>query len=252
MYENDPPINGSPRPIVSVHLIDTNVQTSVRRKLPNIAEVAGLRSIRKVLAAPFSGKFVASPQPGRGGFVAIWDDVEALDDFDEWHPAAREFRDGFTIRAEPLNASGAWPGLSVEVPPEEAQAHDGPVLGLTIGNVRPAKFSGLQKRNVQIEKQAMASPAFVWGTALAGPTRLLATLSLWNSAAGLNDFARSGAHLDGIRDSVLAPRPAGEVPFQSTTFFSESAFLRCRLLSSDGALQGRNPVPAQAFAALAN
>lgn len=250
MSENIP-ANGSIRPIVSIHLIDTNWQTSVRRKLPDISEVAGLRSIRKVLAAPFSGKHVASPQPGRGGFVAFWDDMEALDDFDEWHPAAREFRNGFRVRAEPLKASGAWPGLSVIVSPEEARAHTGPVLGLTIGNVRLAKFGGLQKRNVGIEKQAMAAPGFVWGTALAGPTRLLATLSVWDSNAGLDEFARTGAHRDGIRDSVLAERPAGEVPFQSTTFFSESAFLRCRLLSTAGGLQGKNPLPSKAFAAMA-
>jgi len=250
MYDNSPPFTGSPRPIVSIHLIDTTLQTSLRRKLPNIAEVAGLRSVRKVLAAPFSGKVVATPQPSRGGFVAFWDDVEALDDFDEWHPGAREFRNGFTLRAEPLKASGAWPGLSVAVDAEEARAHDGPVIGLTIGNVRLAKFGALQKRNVGIEQQAMASPAFVWGTALAGPTRLLCTLSVWESAAGLNEFARTGAHRNGIRDSVLAERPAGEVPFQSTTFFSESAFLRCRLLSTSGGLQGKNPLPTRAFAAL--
>lgn len=238
------------RPIVSIHLIDTSWPTSVRRKLPDITEVAGLRSIRKVLAAPFSGKHLPGPQPGRGGFVAFWDDMAALNDFDEWHPAAREFRDGFTIRAEPLKASGAWPGLSVEVPAVEARAHEGPVVGLSIGNVRLAKFGGLQKRNVNIEKQALASPSFVWGTALAGPTRLLATLSVWDSDAGLTEFARTGAHRDGIRDSLLAERPAGEAPFQSTTYFSESAFIRCRLLSASGGLQGRNPLPTQAFAAV--
>lgn len=242
MYETNDP-NRAIRPIVSIHLIDTGWQTSLRRKVPDIGEVAGLRSVRKVLAAPFSGKFVATPQAGRGGFVAFWDDLDALDDFDEWHPAAREFRNGLRIRAEPLTASGAWPGLSVEVPSDDARDHDGPVLGLSIGNVRLGKFGGLQKRNVHIERQVLASPSFVWGTALAGPTRLLATLSLWDSAAGLTDFARSGAHRDGIRDSVLAERPAGDAPFQSTTFFSESAFVRCRVLSATGGLQGRNPAP---------
>jgi len=249
MYDNDHE-NLSIRPMMSVHLIDTGWPTSVRRKLPNIAEVAGLRSIRKAVAAPFTGKHVPGAQPGRGGFIAFWDDLAALDDFDEWHPAAREFRNGFRVRAEPLNASGAWPGLSVELPRDVAKAHEGPVLGLSIGNVRLSKFGALQKRNIHIERQVIASPSFVWGTALAGTPRLLATLSMWDSAAGLTEFARTGAHRDGIRDSVLAERPANEVPFQSTTFFSESAFLRCRVVSITGGLQGRNSVSETALAAV--
>jgi len=234
--------------VLSVHLVDTSVATSLRRRAPNPAEVAGLRSVRKVLCAPFEGGAVAAPQPSRGGIIAFWDDNEALDDFCDWHPAASYLNAGWMLRMQPLRASGAWPGLSIDVPAEQAGAWDGPMAVLTIGNVKPHRFGGLQRHTTKIEQQLAESPGFLWGTGLAGPRRMLATLSLFESKAAMSAFAHRGAHRDGVNASVPDPRPAGRDPFRhGTNYFSEAAFIQCRPFGSLGHLSGRNPQPAFDF-----
>lgn len=231
-------------PIISVHLVDRSVGESLRRKAPDPATVAGLRSAHKIVAAPFSGRHIARPQVERGGIVAFWEDVEALDDFVLWHPLASDLNRGWMLRMQPLTASGAWNGLRVAVPDQAAVDHTGPTAALTIGLVKPTRFVGLQKRNVQIERQLLRSPGFVWGTALAGPPRLLATLSIWESSQALTAFARHGAHLDGVRASVPKSRVPGQPAFvDGTTYFDEAAFVRCRPFAATGHLSGRNPMP---------
>lgn len=231
-------------PIVSVHLVDADVMGSLRRRAPNPAEVAGLRSASKVVAAPFAGTHLARPQASRGGIIAFWEDTEALDDFLLWHPLAEDLNRGWTIRMQPLTASGAWSGLRVSVPDSAAIDHVGLTAALTIGNVKPMRFGGLSKRNTQIERQILRSPGFVWGTALAGPPRLLATVSIWESSKALTAFARHGAHLDGIRASVPKNRVPGQPAFaDGTTYFDEAAFIRCRPFGASGHLSGRNPMP---------
>ena len=191
--------------------------------------------------------------------MAFWDDNEALDDFCEWHPLADQLNSGWMLRMQPLRTSGAWPGLSVDVPPEQASAWEGPTAVLTIGNVKPRRFGGLQRHTTRIERQLLDSPGFVWGTGMAGLTRLLATLSIFDSAATMATFAHNGPHGEGVRASTPNPRPAGRDPFRDgTNYFTEAAFIRCRPFGVRGHLSGTNaqpvievpeePLPAVAYA----
>jgi spheroidene monooxygenase len=54
-----------------------------------------------------------------------------------------------------------------------------------------------------------------------------ATFSVWDSVPAMNDYARSGAHLDAIRRS------------QHEGYFSESMFVRFVVLSISGQWKGR-------------
>lgn len=233
-----------PSSVVSLHLVDTTVAGSLKRKAPDPTEVAGLRSARKLLAAPFGGRHVPAPQPSRGGIVAFWDDDEALDDFLEWHPLALDLNRGWMVRMQPLQTSGAWCGLSIDLPSEVAASHDGPTIVLTIGNVRPSKLPGLQRHTTQIERQVLAAPGHVWGSAFAGPPRVLSTFSVWDSPASMEGFARHGAHRRGITASVPKDRRAGQPAFaDGTNYFTEAAFVRLRPYETNGHLSGRNPMP---------
>jgi heme-degrading monooxygenase HmoA len=52
-------------------------------------------------------------------------------------------------------------------------------------------------------------------------------VSLWDSVAAMDAYARSGAHLAAVRAAA------------AQGFFSESMFLRFRLLAIEGRWQGR-------------
>lgn len=243
--------SGSPfLSIVSIHLADASVAETVRRKRPNPSEVAGLRSVRKWIASPFGGGHVPTPQPSRGGIVAFWDDAEALDDFLEWHPLADQLNSGWMVRLQPLQASGSWPGLTIDLPPDVAAEHTGPTVVMTIGNARLRRFPGLQRHTTQIERQVMDAPGHMWGSAFAGPPKLLSTLSIWESPEAMTSFARNGAHRSGVFASVPKDRPIGQPPFaEGTNFFSEAAFIRLRPFAATGHLSGRNAMPAFDFPA---
>lgn len=149
---------------------------------------------------------------------------------------------------QPLRASGAWPGLSIDLPPEEVAAWEGPTAVLTIGNAKVHRFGGLQRHTTQIERQLVKQPGFLWGTALAGPTRLLATFSLFDSTASMSTFAHHGAHRTGVTASIPANKPSGRDPFRDgTNYFTEAAFIRCRPFGSKGHLSGTNSQPAFDF-----
>lgn len=249
-YRSDSTVSLPAGSVISVHLVDTTVVESVKRKAPNPIEVAGLRSARKILAAPFSGRHVPGPQPSRGGMVAFWDDEDALDDFLAWHPLATDLNRGWMVRMQPLQTSGAWSGLTVDLPPSAAARHDGPTVVLTIGNVKPTKFVGLQRHSMQIERQVLDAPGHLWGTAFAGPSRLLSTFSIWDSPDSMKAFSQHGAHRKGVFASIPKGRAEGRAPFaDGTNYFSEAAFVRLRPFGATGHLSGRNPMPAFEVAA---
>jgi hypothetical protein len=221
--------------VVSVHLADVGWRSApgiIRRNL-DPSEIPGLRYAATTGAAPLSDSLLPSPQPGRVGLVAAWEDDSALDRFSATHPLAEHLAGGWQVRMQPLHVYGAWSGLAGLPEREVSIDDDAPVAVLTLGQLRFRRIRPFLRASARAEAEAVADPGILVSTGLARPPRMVATFSLWRSVAAMREYARgrhAGAH------------PAATKEHRAKSFHHESAFIRFRPYASQGTWDGRNPL----------
>ncbi len=222
--------------IVSVHLAEVGWRAvpGVLRSAPRPTEVPGLRYAETVNAAQLSERLLPTPQPGRVGLIAAWDDDASLDAFSAGHPLAERFAGGWHVRLQPLRVFGRWAGLEGLPPQPLPVADEEPVAVLTLGRLRLARLGPFLRASARAEGDALASPALLASTGLARLPKLVATFSIWRSAAGMLDYAqnRKGSHV------------AATTAHSADPFHSESAFVRFRPYASQGSWNGVDPLAA--------
>lgn len=220
--------------IVSVHLADVGLRQAagllVRSLSPS--RVPGLIYADPAITAPLGGGRPPSPNLGRVGLIAAWDDDAALDRFLAAHPLARKLAGGWHVRLEPLRVFGSWaamPGLPKRPRPV---ADDEPVAVLTLGRLRFNRAPGFLRSGAPAERAAAANEAMIAGTGLARPPRLVSTFSLWRSAAEMREYAfgPEGPHQAAVKTDRDHP------------FHHESAFVRFRPYGSAGSWDGHDPL----------
>jgi hypothetical protein len=220
--------------IASVHVADVGLRSAlaVLRRAPRPASTRGLRHANVALTAPLSASFLPSPDFGRVGLVAFWDDDDALDGFLSDHPTAATLAGGWHVRLDPLRAWGSWPGLPGDVTAEHDVEHEGPAVVLTLGRLRLSQTVRFLRASARAQAAALEAAGLIWGSGLARPP-FVATCSLWQTAQALSTYAygrREPAHSDAVAAHQLKP------------FHHESAFIRFRPYGSEGSLDGRNPL----------
>jgi hypothetical protein len=220
--------------IASVHVADVGLRSAlaVLRRAPRPAATRGLRHANVALTAPLGGAVLPSPDFGRVGLVAFWDDDDALDGFLAGHPMAATLASGWHVRLDPLRASGSWPGLPSDVPTEREAEQDGPAVVLTLGRLRLTQSVRFFRTSARAEAAVVEAPGLIWASGLARPP-FVATCSVWQTAQALSTYAygQGGpAHAAAIAAHGLKP------------FHHQSAFIRFRPYGSKGSLDGRNPL----------
>jgi hypothetical protein len=223
--------------VVSVHLADVGARATpkVLRHKPRPADVPGLRYAETVGAAPLGDSLLPTPQTGRVGLIAAWEDDAAFEAFAARHPLARRLSSGWQVRLRPLHVYGSWPempGLSSE---EIEVGEEEPVAVLTIGRLRLRRVWPFLKASAAAEGEAVANPAMLASTGLARPPRLVSTFSIWRDVGAMRDYARG--HRDGAH-------PAATRAHRQNSFHHESAFIRFRPYASEGEWDGRDPLAA--------
>lgn len=272
--------------IASVHVADVGARSAlaIQRKRPLLDAVKGLRHAHVALAAPLGASVLPSPDLGRVGLIAFWEDDDALDRFLTDHPLAHQLAKGWRVRLEPLRAAGTWPGLPEDVPRTRAVDHDGPAAVLTLGRLRLTQAVRFLRASAKAEARAIESPGLMWGTGLARPP-FVATCSLWQTTRALSTYAyghreraageraeKNGRSRCGAASahwcSVGSPQrecgstrgtrtneqahPAAITADEAKPFHHQSAFIRFRPYGSKGCLEGRNPLPEALLAAEAS
>lgn len=219
--------------IASVHVADVGARSAlaVLRKTPE-ASISGLRHANVALAAPLSGSLRPSPDLGRVGLVAFWDDDDALDRFQADHPIAARLAGGWHLRLEPLRAWGTWPGLPNDVPKARAVEHDGPAAVLTLGRLRLTQAIRFLRTSARAEARVVGARGLTWATGFGRPP-FVATCSLWQTTEALTAYAYGHDE---------AAHPAAIAADRTKPFHHESAFIRFRPYASKGGLGGRNPL----------
>ncbi len=222
--------------IVSLHLADVGWRATplVLRKRPDRSDVPGLRYAETVITAPLGERLLPTPNPGRVGLIAAWDDDRALDEFSLRHALAERFAGGWTVRLEPLRVSGFWSGMP-DLPTQERAVDDAePVAVLTLGQLRLGRIGPFLRSSGPAEGEAVSHPALLASTGLTRPPHLVSTFSLWRSTAEMREYAyaRKGAHQAAVRADRARP------------FHHQSAFIRFRPYASTGSWEGSDPLKA--------
>jgi hypothetical protein len=220
--------------IVSVHIADVapRVAMEVLLRPPQAAEIPGLTYAETLTTAALGEPLLPPKHFGRIGMIAAWDDDVALERFSHGHPFARHFAEGWQVRLQPLRVFGRWAGM--ESLPRKALPvdDDEPVGVLTLGRLRLRRLQAFRASAMPAEHEAIDHPALLAGSGLARPPRLVATFSLWRSAAAMRAYATGagGTHSAAVEADRARP------------FHHESAFVRFRPYASRGSWDGRDPL----------
>jgi len=220
--------------IVSVHIAEPGPREAaeVLLRQPKPARVPGLTYAETTTTAPLGEPLLPPRQLGAVGMIAAWESDAALEQFSARHPVGRHLATGWEVRLEPLRVSGAWAGMP-GLPARALPVDDSEPVGiLTLGRLRLLRTGAFRRSAAPAEAAALASPALLAGTGLARPPRLVATFTLWRSAAAMREFAYGR----GI------PHQAAIDADRTRPFHHESAFVRFRPYASRGLWNGRDPL----------
>ncbi len=210
--------------IVSIDIAEVGPRRGlgILARPPQPERIEGLRYAETVFTGPLG---TSRPEPSFGtvALIAAWDDEAALDNFAS-HPLAQELASGWQARMEPLRVFGSWPGLSGLPARPLPVVDEEPVVVLTLGRVKPWRVRPFLRASAPAEKDVLAEPDLLAATACARLPNLVATLSLWRTAAGMRAYAtrRDGSH----RAAVAKDR--------ERAFHRHSAFIRFRPYATRG------------------
>ena len=203
-------------------------------RTPKPKKIPGLRYAELTTPAPLGGGLRPKPSFRRIGLLAAWEDEESFARFVAEHALGRRLaKSGWQVRLEPLRASGSWPELDGVMPFAPLTcADDEPVAVLTLGRLKFSQAIRFLRANAPAADEAVAHPAILATTGLARPPRLVATFSLWRTAAEMREYAhgKSAAHA-----AVIAAHR--EKPFHSASLFA-----RFRPYASAGSWDGHDPL----------
>jgi hypothetical protein len=194
-----------------------------------LRHLPGLKFSRQ-LGSGYEGGFGLRPSGTRQGLFLVFENETHADDFVHASPVMagyrRHARELCCLKLRAYGSRGSWGGTSLSVAADVPAG--GPMAALTRASIRPSRAL----RFWRLAPPAQDALATAAGCRLAvglGEAPLLrqATFSVWDSVSAMNDYARSGAHLEAIRIS------------QREGYFSESMFVRFVVLSISGQWMGR-------------
>ena len=223
--------------IASVHVVDSKPLRNLARRTPEVGDVDGLRWARKALCGRFSPGAMPDPQPGRGGFVAWWDDDAALDRYEASARHLQDFGGGWCVRLRPTRTRAKWPGADFDPFPHPNERHEGMHAAITLGTARIPRFPRFLRASAPLDDQFVDDPNGIWGIAITFPPRIVMTLTFWSDQDATDAYVRSGAH-------GAAMRAHYDFRTDEHQFISEGDFFGFEPYAMQGALEGKNATPA--------
>ncbi len=188
-----------------------------------LRDLKGLR-FAKALGSGFEGGFGLRPSKDRQGLFLVFDGEAAADAFLQDSPTLQAYsqhaREMFLVKLRATSARGRWSGQELGV--SAAASAAGPVAALTRASIRPSKALRFWPLAPPAQLALEAAPGCLLAVGLGeAPVLRQATFSIWESAAAMEAYARSGAH-------GLAARTSYRDGFFSETLFARFVPLQMR------------------------
>ncbi|MFM7658631.1 MAG: spheroidene monooxygenase [Burkholderiaceae bacterium] len=190
----------------------------------------GLKFI-KTLGSGRGGGFGLAPSASYQGVFCLFDELEQAQAFEAASTLCDHYRqrsdECVSMILQPASARGSWDGVSLQA--GSAIPSNAPIAALTRASIRPSAAAAFWR----YAPAAQAGLATAEGCELAiglgeAPILRQATFSVWQNAAAMDAYARTGAHEEAIRAAWRH------------TFFSESMFVRFAPLSMRGTWNGQS------------
>ena len=206
-----------------------------------LKETPGL-CFSKVMGSGHGGGFGLRPSASHQGLIAVFDHAGQADAFlqgshvqgmreragQHWSGmlevvSARGHWDGQAWGTTPASQLGAW---THDIPPDQEPR---PLAVLTRASIRPAKAMAFWRNAPPAQNAMQRADGCTLAMGLGeAPLVRQCTFSLWRDTAAMNAYARQGAHQTAI-----------EAAYRHQ-YFSESLFVRMRLLAQQGAWPAPN------------
>ena len=176
------------------------------------------------------GGFGLRPSGTRQGLFLAFDDEASARRFIAQSPVVdayrRHARECCVALLRATSSKGSWSGAALQ--PSGCVVPGLPMAALTRASIRPSKLAAFWRHSPPSEASLAAAPGCTLAVGLGeAPLLRQCTFSVWESAAAMEAYARSGAHLQAIRSAY-----AGD-------FFSEAMFVRFALLELSGTWMGQ-------------
>jgi hypothetical protein len=201
----------------------------------------------KTLGCGRGGTFSRQPDWQQYGLLV----VRRKEEVDQWPPATDESEwlrriygrfivqwwrwlgcELLTIELEPIEGHGTWDGKEAFGPLTPKSDYEGPIGILTRATIRHSKRNRFWE-HVEAVSESMRQADGYWYSVGIGESPFLrqATFSVWESKEKMKQFAyKTHKHADVVQKT------------RKENWYSEDMFVRFRILSTRGTLQGINPL----------
>jgi len=187
----------------------------------------------KALGSGHEGGFGLRPSRSRQGLFVVFDTEAHADAFLEHSITLGAFRarssELCVLKLRAYSCRGRWSGraLASSASAPDPSLGNTPIVALTRASIHPRRASAFWAKAPPAQAALASAPGCLLAVGLGeAPLLRQCTFSLWESAAAMDAYARSGAHLDAIR---AAGREG---------HFSESMFVRFLPLAMQGSWKG--------------
>lgn len=194
-----------------------------------LRNIPGLQFV-KVLGSGKHGGFDLKPSFSKQGLFCIFDTFEQAQHFLENSSILKEYQNHsseyFSVMLQAYSSKGSWSKKTIEVTKEAPLS--GPIAGITRASIKFSKAASFWSKAPPAQASLEQAPGCLLAAGLGeAPYLRQATFTMWESANAMDQYARSGAHLEAIQTAYQGQ------------FFSESMFTRFIPINPHGVWRGK-------------
>lgn len=241
------PVTAALSGVVVVILVDYLRQHQAWGWMRLVQGPAALRTVpglqfAKVMGSGHAGGFSLRPSTTHQGLICMFSNAAQADAFltgAHVQQIRERARESWTGILSVTDARGHWDGQAWGATPADAlgayapaaPSSSGAIAALTRASIRPAKAATFWRMAPAAQSDLEQAPGCDIAAGLGeAPLLRQCTFSLWRDLASMDSYARRGAH----QQAIAAAYRHG--------FFSESMFVRLRLLACSGQWKGVSPL----------
>lgn len=189
----------------------------------------------KLMGCGKNGTFDIEPDYQQWGLMASWENEEAFRSFQNSSFVSRWWKkytdEQWTLLCEPLESHGKWDGKEPFGKPM-IKDHEGMVAILTRATIRINRLKNFWKNVPKVSAIMNDAEGFITSVGIGeAPFIRQATFSVWRSIHDVKKFAyKDKDHAEVIKLT------------RKENWYSEELFARFRIIKSEGALMGVNPL----------